>query len=190
MEVRELFACPVYVKQLNCDHESIAEWCLKQKKFDRGRIKTNVGGWQSTDYNGRPEKLSNLFTELQNSLIEYCKSLQIVECKNISNYWINVNGYQHCNLPHIHPRSVLSAVYYPQVPYGAGHLVLEHPMAPVMVYDWNDVSVYPNRLNSAEYLMYPEPGDLVIFPSWLKHYVEPNLNKDIERISISFNVSS
>ena len=63
-------------------------------------------------------------------------------------------------------------------------------MAPVMVYDWNDVSVYPNRLNSAEYLMYPEPGDLVIFPSWLKHYVEPNLNKDIERISISFNVSS
>jgi uncharacterized protein (TIGR02466 family) len=31
-----------------------------------------------------------------------------------------------------------------------------------------------------------DPGLLLIFPSWLKHGVEPNLS-DQERISVSFN---
>ena len=30
---------------------------------------------------------------------------------------------------------------------------------------------------------------LYLFPSWLMHYVESNMNKTEERISISFNIS-
>jgi uncharacterized protein (TIGR02466 family) len=33
----------------------------------------------------------------------------------------------------------------------------------------------------------PQPGRLVIFPSWIQHYVQPNLS-DQDRISISFDV--
>ena len=33
----------------------------------------------------------------------------------------------------------------------------------------------------------PRPGDLVIFPGWLRHRVEPTLNTDL-RISFTFNM--
>ena len=43
-----------------------------------------------------------------------------------------------------------------------------------------------NEYNSNMWSIDPNPGDLVIFPSWLAHYTEPNMsNKD--RISMSFN---
>jgi uncharacterized protein (TIGR02466 family) len=32
----------------------------------------------------------------------------------------------------------------------------------------------------------PKTGSLIIFPSWLMHYVVPNENKD-DRISLAFN---
>ena len=32
----------------------------------------------------------------------------------------------------------------------------------------------------------PEKGKLVLFPSWLEHYVEPNLTNE-DRISMSFD---
>ena len=34
----------------------------------------------------------------------------------------------------------------------------------------------------------PREGMMIIFPSWLLHYVEPNLCED-DRIAISFNIS-
>ena len=44
-----------------------------------------------------------------------------------------------------------------------------------------------NYFNSSTYKLNPIEKNLYLFPSWLKHYVEPNqLKKD--RISISFNV--
>ena len=34
----------------------------------------------------------------------------------------------------------------------------------------------------------PVSGRALIFPSWLVHRVEPNLNKNFSRISMSFNI--
>ena len=43
-----------------------------------------------------------------------------------------------------------------------------------------------NKYNSAEYFVKPTENFCILFPSYLPHYVEPNLNKQ-NRISISFN---
>ena len=43
-----------------------------------------------------------------------------------------------------------------------------------------------NGYNSSTWKIKPEENKCILFPSYLKHYVEPNLNKK-ERISISFN---
>jgi hypothetical protein len=45
---------------------------------------------------------------------------------------------------------------------------------------------YPNAFNGAEIAHEPVSGKLLIFPSWLMHYVEPSPE---ERISIAFNAS-
>ena len=44
--------------------------------------------------------------------------------------------------------------------------------------------------NSSSWKIDVEEGDLVLFPSWLKHGVEPNLNKKENRISLAFNISA
>ena len=46
-----------------------------------------------------------------------------------------------------------------------------------------------NKYNSSYHWMPAKENTLYIFPSWLKHKVEPNMNND-ERISISFNTIS
>jgi hypothetical protein len=38
------------------------------------------------------------------------------------------------------------------------------------------------------YFQRPEESKIIIFPSWMSHYVEPNENLE-DRISISFNTS-
>jgi uncharacterized protein (TIGR02466 family) len=43
-----------------------------------------------------------------------------------------------------------------------------------------------NHYNSSIWKIEPEENICILFPSYLKHYVEPNLNKK-ERVSISFN---
>ena len=44
-----------------------------------------------------------------------------------------------------------------------------------------------NRANSEVWSLDSSEDTLLIFPSWLDHYVEPN-ESDEDRISISFNV--
>ena len=43
-----------------------------------------------------------------------------------------------------------------------------------------------NEYNSGVWKYSPKENLCLLFPSYLKHYVEPNLNKK-DRISISFN---
>ena len=45
-----------------------------------------------------------------------------------------------------------------------------------------------NGFNSTVMSVTPEVGKLIIFPSWLVHYVEPNLD-DSDRISMAFNIT-
>jgi tetratricopeptide (TPR) repeat protein len=84
-----------------------------------------------------------------------------------------------CQAPHIHPDSWVSAVYYAQAPMkrdGSGQLVL---------------NVAPNDglpgVDCAEFRIQPEPGVLVLFPSWLWHRVSPPLCSAY-RVSIAVDV--
>lgn len=46
-----------------------------------------------------------------------------------------------------------------------------------------------NRFNSWWYEIKPKVGDLILFPSWLTHGSNYELNKSEERITLSFNIS-
>ena len=48
--------------------------------------------------------------------------------------------------------------------------------------------ITPNQYNSQVVKIYPQPGKLIVFPSWLQHSVEPNLTNE-ERVSISFDIN-
>ena len=57
-------------------------------------------------------------------------------------------------------------------------------------YHWNKnyIQSYTD-VNSSVWWFPTEQGNLYFFPSWAYHQVKPNLNKNEDRISISFNIS-
>eukprot|EP00732_Lithocolla_globosa_P001167 Lithocolla_globosa_v1_NODE_539_length_3795_cov_9.791444.p3 type:complete len:247 gc:universal NODE_539_length_3795_cov_9.791444:2887-2147(-) len=76
---------------------------------------------------------------------------------------------------HIHVKSVISGCYYIGVPTPPGDIVFSDPRG----------YLYPF---GGKYAIRPRPGDLVLFPSWLVHEVEPSLSST-PRISFAFNIS-
>jgi uncharacterized protein (TIGR02466 family) len=91
------------------------------------------------------------------------------------------------SVPHLHPRANISAVYYVTEPkynenkaQDAGKLVLMDPRI--------RAGVFPIMNQVSSIMVPPEVGTIVMFPSYLKHYVMPFKGKG-ERISVAANLS-
>jgi uncharacterized protein (TIGR02466 family) len=100
--------------------------------------------------------------------------------------WININKHKDFNNTHKHIGSTFSGIYYVKVPENSGVIEFTNPMSelPYVIGDWM-IKEY-NFFNSKTWKVNPEEGKLMIWPSWLLHYVKPNLSND-DRISIAFN---
>ena len=104
----------------------------------------------------------------------------------ISYAWLNLNQNNNITAAHLHKNSIISGVLYIKC-QDSGQLVLINPIIPHQyVIDPNTIENF-NGLNSAVYRVVPEKGKLIIFPSWIMHYVEHNSNKN-DRMSMAFNV--
>ena len=90
--------------------------------------------------------------------------------------WANINTKGNYNGQHTH-EGELSGVFYCQVPENSGKLILVNPA----------VRSYISVIRNSNFPINPERLALIMFPSWLEHYVQPNESND-PRISISFNI--
>ena len=105
----------------------------------------------------------------------------------LNNLWININQKSSFNRPHVHPGSALSGTYYVDCNINSGNIVFKHPSMGQQYSLKEDSIIDFTEFNAATWSVRPEVGTLIIFPSWLEHYVEPNVS-DLERISIAFNI--
>ena len=103
----------------------------------------------------------------------------------IIDMWLNRNGPGDINKIHIHPHSMLSGVYYVQVPPGSGNIEFLDPVIARTATTYPKSGKTQRNASTAEFE--PVEGKLIIFPSWLQHWVQPNRGTG-ERVSISFNV--
>jgi uncharacterized protein (TIGR02466 family) len=109
------------------------------------------------------------------------------------NMWANMNMRYSHNRNHVHPGALWSGVYYIRCPKDSGRIWFTDPRgeAHCMIPRYGK-----NRDRSLWREVYyePVPGRLILFPGWLTHEVEINLNKEFEeddrrgwRYSLSFN---
>ena len=77
---------------------------------------------------------------------------------------------------------------YVKVPKNSGNLILIDPRIR-RVKNRSDrfIKSFDNPFTHSMYFLNPSEGKFVIFPSYLEHYVEPNLTQET-RISISGNI--
>ena len=146
---------------------------------DEGVTKSNRGGWQSEllPPNGELEPLSA-------EISEFCKSINLgINEIVIPQMWINVNKKNDWNAIHSHGQYNLSGTYYVKVPKDSGQIVFRDPR-PSAISNLFMVNTFDKgefrKVKTIE-------GLLILFPSYLEHFVEPS-NADEDRISISFDV--
>jgi uncharacterized protein (TIGR02466 family) len=96
--------------------------------------------------------------------------------------WVNMHDRGGFNFLHMHEGSLLSGSLYLKVPQGSGQFVFRDPRPGVIL--GSVKGGVPN--GHADIHLTPSDGLLVLFPSWMEHYVEPHDSAE-PRITIAFN---
>ncbi|MDW8191142.1 MAG: TIGR02466 family protein [Pseudobdellovibrionaceae bacterium] len=123
------------------------------------------------------KKLNVMVTQYVKLLGFEIKSSQLY----LSRMWLNVMP-KFCYHPwHIHPLSVISGTFYLQIP-GPTPIRFEDPRLPLFM----NRPPIRTPLDSNYISLFPRPGDLILFESWLRHEV-PAHQFETPRISVSFN---
>ena len=187
------FSTPIWASKIdNFDivNNEMLSYVLKLKKTDPvGVVKSNFKGWHSKDFNLKDKTPINFISaikkNLNSSIIDMNWDLDIQSVK-ISSMWAIINEQGAWNQKHQHSNSDISAAYYVSAHENCGDIVFYDPR-PSRVYKY-PIAKSPNKLNATVNSIKPEPGMLVLFPSYLDHSVNPNLSMK-KRVVISFNLS-
>jgi len=179
------FATPVWECPVSgIDNDEIKQYCLKVREKKPGAIISNRGGWHSNELLFPvPDSLQTLIDDMTVFVNDVCYRYTGTQLK-FGNLWININGHHDYNLLHDHQKSVLSGVYYVDVPdENMGDLVLHRgDNAEFFLKDVKEATM-ANALSCSKQA---KTSTFYLFPSWVKHHVERNESHK-ERISVAFN---
>lgn len=155
--------------------------------------RSNVGGWHSRpDFLVRPEPavagLTTWITWAVGKMIEASAGPRAFRGGLSVSAWIAICRAGVYHAPHSHPDSAWSGVYY----VDAGTANSDHPLAGVLEFldphGGAEAVTAPGDPYGAPLRVRPEAGLMVVFPSWLYHWVHPYAG-DTPRIAISFNAA-
>ncbi|WP_425100011.1 TIGR02466 family protein [Tropicibacter sp. S64] len=104
----------------------------------------------------------------------------------LEDIWINILPPGGTHSSHIHPHSVISGTTYVAMPEGAAALKLEDPRLPMMMAAPTRLKDCREELKAFVYEA-TQPGDVLLWESWLRHEVPMNMAEEDNRISVSFN---
>jgi uncharacterized protein (TIGR02466 family) len=159
-----------------------------RKTNPEGVSKSNIGGgYQSPMTLTKDPAFAPLFEFVAQMGMKAAFDMQFVNTDTyLTAAWVNFNDSRSAvNYDHVH-QDTFSGVFYLKVPPKSGKLVLTNPgMNPL----WQGAMLtdQKNKFNADKLRIEPTEGNILIWPSYLPHGVEPN-DHDEERISISFNV--
>ena len=169
----KLFPTNIFTTEIDIDTQSLIERIYElQKENPTPNVKSNYGGWQSDlhiDKDSTFDPLTKTIKDILSNL--FGRDIQL------SQMWANINKYRDFNIIHSHTRYYdFSGVFYLKAPENSGDICFRDP---------RPAAVYSGMVPDLETFT-PTKNMLVIFPSFLEHFVYPN-ETDEDRISISFD---
>lgn len=188
------FGVPLYQSQL-VEHEKLnsglCSVILAKEKESVSKQHSNYGGWHSDTnllfwQNESCKQFRELISQAVQQFIHELEPTSQIKYACELQAWANVNRQGEFNRLHMHPENHLSGVYYVQVPEiqsdtSENCIALLDPKTEAHILPIPGVSGGP------ELVIKPKIGMLLIFPSWINHYVYPVNTPDVTRISIAFN---
>jgi uncharacterized protein (TIGR02466 family) len=141
-----------------------------------------------TDLGWRFEIFKRLEAVLDRHVAAFVEDLEFDlddKALKLEDLWINILPQGGVHTSHIHPHSVISGTTYVTIPEAASAIKFEDPrLQMMMAAPARRKNVRP-ELKTFHYEQ-PQPGDVLLWESWLRHEVPVNMAED-ERISVSFN---
>jgi hypothetical protein len=182
-----MFSSFIATEQLSFDLKKLEQKCYRIKDDDQGCFISNYKGWHSSNITEN-DFFQPLINEIEKKSNDLNKELGINANQKIHGAWININQKNCFNEPHNHLSNncFLSGVFYISVPEKSGILKFLNNQTPTENWINNKQIEQYNCFNSNVWKIHPKENLLVLFPSWLSHYVLPN-ESDYNRISIAFN---
>jgi uncharacterized protein (TIGR02466 family) len=101
--------------------------------------------------------------------------------------WANITHPNHRHHLHIHPNCLLSGILYVRAPKECGPTVFGDPRPGAMMIEPSHSEMHIHNMTA--FVVVPEKGRLIIWPSYLPHAVEhgkADVNED--RIVLAFNI--
>lgn len=181
-------------EQLN---QELSELVLAKEKSDQHGygVRSNAGGWQSADnliqwpepcIQTLKNRIESIVFKLIGELVRKDGTERTFTL--LIDSWANINRSGDYNVVHTHPNCMWSGVYYVQpgvpdktIPY-SGLLEILDPREAA-----NYIQIRDTVLDAREFVD-NVPGRMLLWPSWLKHWVHPFAGSG-ERISIAYNVN-
>jgi uncharacterized protein (TIGR02466 family) len=169
---------------------TIKQHVLQLEKTDPGRQVSNFGGWHSEGdlfasdlgaLKSLASEILKLTAEASYQQIRNSYPDCLVDAAFVGRGWANVLRNGDYNKPHNHPGSVWSGVFY---------VALGNREAQPADNGWIEfIDPRPGNVHSSKVKVAPKEGHVLLFPSWLFHYVNPFRGTG-ERISIAFNTTA
>ena len=182
-ELLQLFPTPLLI----VPYEESIDKELTYLKTISYREQQQNGNFRSDDsYLLYKEELKNIKNFLSESVDKFTKNvLNSKQRLVITQCWANRNPKGSKHHEHVHPNSIISGVMYFQI---------NEKLPPIQFAKTNQdaIKLDPekyNHVNSESFLLPCKPGELILFPSSLRHSVPINQG-DEDRISMSFNTFS
>lgn len=175
--------------------DQILESCYESRLLNPDkRNRSNRLGWQSKfgDYYKDPA-FKPLFDDF-NEILTYCLKNEF-RCREGVGYKFNgaflqISPPKAFNYSHIHPKPYFTCVFYIKTPENSGNISFGCPDTYIinnLVGNRDPEDVIEKNLQS-KFEVKPEEGMVLIFPSTLRHQVEPNLSQE-DRISMGIDIS-
>jgi uncharacterized protein (TIGR02466 family) len=176
-------------------NQDLQRLVLQKEQQSEGITHSNVGSWHSeTDLFGTDEPCVRVLAQrIQQMTGAMTRAVMVNPDPTIKTIdylmdgWANVTRHGGYNTVHNHPNCLWSGTYYVAAgeagegPVTNGRLELLDPRAGI-----NMINI-KGTIMEGRYLIETVPGLMVMFPSWLSHFVHPFFG-DGERISIAFNI--
>ena len=179
-ELLQLFPTPLLI----VPYEQPIDKELAYLKTISYRKQQQNGNFRSDDsYLLRNEEFKDIKNFLKESIDKF--TINVLNTKQrlvITQCWANRNPKGSKHHEHVHPNSIVSGVMYFQI---------NEKLPPIsFTKDRQDgIKLDPekyNHINSETFMLPCKPGELILFPSSLRHSVPTNQGEE-DRISVSFN---
>jgi len=145
--------------------------------------RTNHGCWRSNKFWNNMNWLGTAVADLVDQAVDYYTTVDPTFKKPTGQHkfdlWTNVNDTGSRNVFHAHKTANFSAVYYLRAE-NTGNLRFANPAN--LLTDCNPAGPF-----TRDFYFTPKDKDLILWPAWMPHEVEPNPNSQV-RVNIAFDI--